>query len=335
MIVHTTPDRLETDTSAMASGDKSYGSPWGTVLSNTDMALARLEQARAFLRAQSPDAAIREAQAALELAGGDAVAYEALDVMADAHWLKDEPDITIDLGQRMLTIDHHRVWGYVQVARGALACKSFGLAHRTLEAGLAEHPQHPVLLILMSDRYQRVGDRISAERLVRQALQVQPNNSEALGMLAMIMMETRRRKEGQALLDRIFEINPDAAETIGAAAHAAYLNNRHGDAVRLATAALERDPENRLCRQILARSRIYRNPFMRPFWWAMRLHPIVLGVIALAALACMAEFKQSPYVIAIVVLLVYGAVCTLVAIYVDDGKIDGPGKADRVSLKDY
>lgn len=319
----------------MASGDKNYGSPWGTVPSNTDMALGRLEQARAFLRAQSPDAAIREAQAALELAGGDEIAYWALDVMAYAHWMKDEADITIDLGQRMLTIDHHRARGYIQTARGALACKSYGLLHRTLQAGLAEHPRHPELLLLMSYRYERVGDRISAERLVRQALDVRPNDTEALGMLALNLMETRRVKEGQALLDKIFEIDPDAADTIATAAHAAYMNNRYADAERLARAALERDPENQLCREILARSRIYRNRFMRPYWWVAGLHPIILAVLGLAVLACMAEFKQSPYVVPIVVLLVYFGICFMVSIYVDGGKTDGDGKPERVKLRDY
>ena len=311
------------------------GTPWGSVPSNADMALTRLEQARAFLRAQSADAALREAEAALSLSGTDAIAYAALDVIGDAYWLKDDALSTLDIGERMVGMNPHAVDGYIHVARAALSIRHFPKAHAAIAAGLREHPEHVGLLILMGQRHLAVGHPHGALAPAHRAAELAPTNPYVLQNLAMVLRASGKNRQAQDILKQVYELDPTSGSTFAMSAYDAFAQHRFVDAIPLAQKALEGDPENELARYVLARSRVYRHPLMRPYWFLARQNTALVCVVALVAMVAMGYAGRGIGGMLIGAIFIYALLCMMVALWVDRDRGPEADKPPKVTLKDY
>lgn len=311
----------------MSDGSWSGGSPWGRREDHEPY----LVRARAFLAANNLDAAIREASRAYELQPEGFDAILALDILADAYWDKDEWQKTASIGEQMLAIEPALVHGYVQCGRGAIRRKDWQRFDALAADALERFPHAGVLMQMNAQRWLAAGAFENAEVWIRRALEIAPDNIHLLADLASILARQHRSKEARQIIDRMLEIDPAGSVAMSTATMEAYEDDRFGDAALLATLTLERDPGNDIARVILARSRIFGNPLMRPFW-AMRQVRSAWFAMAVALIAIVVTRMPWP----LFALMLYWTACMIVGVIVEKVySLERVKKHATVTIKDY
>jgi Tfp pilus assembly protein PilF len=312
--------------------------PWGRALTDADIAAAQLAKARAFLQARNADAAIREASAVLQQTPDGIWAYWALDVIGDAHWLRDQHAEVIEIGYHMLAIDPERVHGYVQLARGALEKKDMRVAIKAINDGLAKDPNSVTLMIYNSVRLRTAQDHPNAIAWARKAVALEPEDPHVHNNLARALTDGGQRAEALGWFETARQLDPLAEATMSAAAIDAFDANQFKAARQLALKALQQNPEDTAARQVAFRSRIFGNPLMAPFWWLSRIDK--LGNTGFAMAFLLAILATAGLIILPVGRLFVGAavgyalVCWFVVLLV--GHIDRSTKPPKPpTLKNY
>jgi tetratricopeptide (TPR) repeat protein len=116
-----------------------------------------------------------------------------------------------------------------------LQAGSFREAHDELQVIVAANPEFVEALRLLAGTKQALGDSVTAEQLLRQALKLNPNWTPTLGTLGELLLTSGRSTEAESLLQRAFSGSPPYPPA--ALLLARYYNDLGNPAQALAVAA--------------------------------------------------------------------------------------------------
>jgi tetratricopeptide (TPR) repeat protein len=89
-----------------------------------------------------------------------------------------------------------------------LQAGSYRAAHDELQAIVAANPEYVEALRLLAGTKRALGDSVTAESLLRQALKLNPNWTPTLGTLGELLLTSGRGAEAEALLQRAYSGSP-------------------------------------------------------------------------------------------------------------------------------
>lgn len=145
---------------------------------------------------------------------------------------------------------------YAELSQAYESLQQPGQAHRTLEVGLRRHPDSADLLHAWGNRLKTEGRIEEAAAAYRKAIEVNPAFVEADFALAVLLVETERRKEAAVALQRALTMQPTFPKAMLLLARLEVDAGRVEDAGRFLLPLLKANPGSTEIRQITASWRL-------------------------------------------------------------------------------
>ena len=200
-------------------------------LSRLRIAQRRFDEAGQFLRR------------AFELASDDVVA---LHNVAEAHRKQGRYKEAIESYRAVLAIDPDFAMAHAGMGDAQFRLERYAEAIESLERSVSLHPIPPTAttrLLLMGTAARALGRSEAGTRYFERAVEIEPDNAEALDHLAMARFEQQRYEEALGLYRTMLEIRPDSAQTHANLGATLYYLDRLEEALRSFEEALMLEPE--------------------------------------------------------------------------------------------
>ncbi len=126
------------------------------------------------------------------------------------------------------------------------------LAERELRRALAEDPEDAQALALLAQAVSEQGRHDEAMKLAREAVGRRPDDSYTHVALARVLMEAGKKREALAAADEALRIDPDDETNWGLKSSLLGQNDRWAEALEAAEAGLAIDAEDDTCRNMRA-----------------------------------------------------------------------------------
>ncbi len=155
---------------------------------------------------------------------------------------QNRPEVAVHYLQRATHLDPKLEKAWFTLGK-ALAMLGRGTeADAAFEKCFALSPERRFMAL--AAEHQKEGRSQEAEHLYRRVLRHNPDNVDALRLLALISLEASREGEAQALLARALELAPDYVAALLDMAQLRKEQDRYGEALEFAERALALDPRN-------------------------------------------------------------------------------------------
>ena len=199
-------------------------------LSRLRIAQQRFDEAEEYLRR------------ALELAPGDPVVLQNVAEALRKHGRHEE---AIESYRAVLAIDPEFAMAHAGMGDALFRLERYEEAIESLDRSVSLHPIPPTAtarLVLMGTAARALGRSEAGVRYFERAVEIEPDNAEALDHLAMARFEQKRYEEALGLYRTLLEARPDSARTHSNLGASLYHLDRSEDALRSFEQALSLEP---------------------------------------------------------------------------------------------
>jgi tetratricopeptide (TPR) repeat protein len=135
--------------------------------------------------------------------------------------------------ERALALDGRSLEALSGLVRLDLATQKTAEARARMEARLTEAPRDARLLLLAASTYAATGDPGRAEQVLRHAIEIEPANFQAHGMLGQLFMSQQKLEQAKAEFDVLSKVRPHSNDAIASQTLVALIleaQNRPGEA---------------------------------------------------------------------------------------------------------
>jgi tetratricopeptide (TPR) repeat protein len=135
--------------------------------------------------------------------------------------------------ERALALDGHSLEALSSLVRLDLDAKKTVEARARVEATLTQAPSDARLLLLAASTYAATGDPGRAEHALQRAIEIEPANLQAHGMLGQLFMSEQKLEQAKAEFDVLSKVRPHSSDAIASQTMVALIleaQNRPGEA---------------------------------------------------------------------------------------------------------
>lgn len=314
----------------------------------TDIHADTIDVARAFLQADNPRAAIREASRVLEIDADGTFAFAALDIIAHAEYDRRNFNRTREIGERLIALAPHRIQGYTHAAFAALETAKYPVVDTMVAEGLAINPRSVSLMVCVARKWRLIGDDTKAEAWARRALALQPDRSSALVELALAQASKGSHAAAGDTTERLRAIDPASFQPLMVGAFNAFNSFKFKEAERLSLAGLAIAPAHAGLQLTFRKSRFLNMPLFAHLWWFARATDgltswkVMAGLLVLIGVVCLlaeilpiylGAYWSRAIAWAVLIWFMGSAIAALVGVNLIERSIEGRGK--RVARKAF